>query len=169
MNYIYAIYNEYINLNKLINKKKIKKIFLFFSSTSKINSFERCKWEWAPHIFSIIDYYGLSEIRKLKIKRKFNNFYLKIIFKNQIQINCIYGNNFLKKIRYQKIYLSNNKTIKVLNNNLIINKSVRKFKKTPVEVLIEDTIKVLKKLKKFHNKDLHKTLIYNKYIHQLKL
>ena len=168
VNYIYAIYNKFIKINKIINKTKIKKIFLFFSSTTKNNKFQTCKQEWLPHIFSLVDYYNLLKIKKCIIRKKLKNYHLKIICKNNTQINCIYGNNFDKKIRYQKIYLHNKKIIKINDNQVIINNSIKKFKRTPLEVLFDETKKILSNKKNFNN-DLQKTLIYNKYINQLKL
>ncbi len=169
VNYIYKIYNNYLRINKIIKKRKIKKIFLFFSSTSKKNLFNECKWEWLPHILSIVDYFGLLKVKSFKIKRKFKNYFLNIHLKNNSQINCIFGNNFKKKIRYQKIYFLNKEFIKINDNNITSKLYNKKIKKTPVEVLINDTLKILGKKKIYSNKDLHKTLIYNKYIQQIKL
>ena len=168
VNYIYKIFNNYLKIKKKIRGGKIKKIFILFGSNSKKNSFSYCKWEWLPHIFSLLDYYSNINIKSIKVKKKFNNYLINIRLKNNVVLNCLYGNNFKKKIRYQKVYYGNKKFLKLINNNLLNSKRQNIIKITPIETLINLLVSLLKK-NKMDIKDLNDTISYNKYIRKINL
>ena len=120
VNYIYCKYLDKIK----INKKNLKKIILIFGSTGKNKSFYWSKWEWLPHLFSIIiKILNISKsVKILSIKNRFNNF--NIILKwASTKIYIHYGDNFLKKTRLIKLIYKNN--IKIINFNI---NNIRLFK-----------------------------------------
>lgn len=120
VNYLYSKYLDKIK----INKKNLKKIILIFGSTGKNKSFYWNKWEWLPHLFSIIiKLLNISKsVKILSIKSKFNNFSILIKWASTT-IYIHYGDNFIKKTRLIKLIYKNN--IKIINFNI---KNIRLYK-----------------------------------------
>lgn len=121
INYIYRKYIEYL----AIKKNKINKIILFMGSVSNNSSFKYNLWDWGTHCLSILFYFNSTGIKKILLKKKFKNFFLKCKFKNGLTALCYFGNCFDKSVKILKIIYSDKK-VKIIN----FNKTV--YNKTPL-------------------------------------
>jgi len=112
INYIYKKYIEYLG----IKKNKITKIILFMGSASNNSSYRYNLWDWGTHCLSILFYLNSTGLKKILLKKKFKNFFLKCKFKNGLIGLCYFGNCFDKSVKILKIIYSDRK-VKIINFN----------------------------------------------------
>jgi predicted dehydrogenase len=158
INYIYKKYIEYLKIKK--NKKKIKKIILFMGSASNNSSHNYNLWDWGTHCLSILFYFNSAGPRKISLRKKFKNFFLKYEFKNGLIALCYFGNCFSKSIKILKIIYSNEK-VKIINFNKT--KNIR----TPLINSLNLFFKDIKK-KKYNTKDIDLSMKITKILIKLK-
>jgi hypothetical protein len=65
---------------------------------------------------SILFYFNSAGIKKILLKKKFKNFFLKCKFKNGLVALCYFGNCFDKSVKILKIIYSSRK-VKIINFN----------------------------------------------------
>ena len=76
-------------------------------SISNNNNYNYNLWDWVPHCLSILSYFYSLNIKKINIKKRFQNFILRCEFKDNITALCFYGNNFKKSRKILKIFYDN--------------------------------------------------------------